>query len=582
MTAQTPVTMQPIQGSASFEDSRKRKYRFLWLLILLIPACLWLTAQVALVGLGVNQVEDTVLSSMAADYSQWQPQQFNPLKPELIGTIRSDQLTLVALPGADAFRTIVPFISFGTGTSIAEVPSATPTATTTPAPATMTPTPTSTLVIIWPPLWTDTPTTTATTAVTPPWTTIPPTPIPPTAAPQIDLAISKDDGITIATPGDPIRYTIVVTNNGPAVANGAVVTDMFPAEIVGGSVTWTCSTSLGSGCGASSGSGNINTSVNLLVGELATFVVDATISLSAAGTLSNTATVAPPSGMTDSNITNDRATDIDTLTGTADLEITKTNNRVKAWPGGSLSYTIDVINNGPSDVIGARVIDIFPGTLNGITWTCAAGGGASCTSPGAGNIDDTVDLPAGGTLRYTVTGTVDAAASGELINIATISPPGGITDPTPGNNSASHTDPIGLPELVITLTWGNSTNTIADIDLWVVEPSGFTISWYDPTSPSSGGNLNDDINCPILEGPPSTTVGNEFITWPPAAGAPLGTYEVMPHFYATCSSGWIDSVDWTITVTVDGTTLLIETGMLDSALPPDSPLLPAPITFTLN
>lgn len=183
MTDHTPTRTRPPQGSYSPEDYQKRKHRFLWMLILLTPACLWLTAQVALFGLGTNRVEDTVLSSMAADYNRWQPQRFNPLKPDLIGTIRADQLTLVALPGVDVYGTVIPFISFGTGTPITETPSVTPTVTSTPTLATRTPTPTYTPTIIWPPLRTDTPIATVTTVVSPTWTPIPPTSIPPTAVP---------------------------------------------------------------------------------------------------------------------------------------------------------------------------------------------------------------------------------------------------------------------------------------------------------------------------------------------------------------------------------------------------------------
>jgi uncharacterized repeat protein (TIGR01451 family) len=46
-----------------------------------------------------------------------------------------------------------------------------------------------------------------------------------TVVAQADLAISKTDGVTTVTSGGSTVYTIVVTNNGPGDANGAVVTD---------------------------------------------------------------------------------------------------------------------------------------------------------------------------------------------------------------------------------------------------------------------------------------------------------------------------------------------------------------------
>src|SRR6185295_18169525 len=75
---------------------------------------------------------------------------------------------------------------------------------------------------------------------------------------------------------------------------GATVVDTLPAAITG--VTWTCVASAGNRCPAS-GSGSINTSaVNLLKGGMATFTVHGTVSPSASGTLSNTATVGVPAG----------------------------------------------------------------------------------------------------------------------------------------------------------------------------------------------------------------------------------------------------------------------------------------------
>jgi hypothetical protein len=63
--------------------------------------------------------------------------------------------------------------------------------------------------------------------------------------------------------------------------------------------------------------------------------------------------------------------------------------------------------------------------------------GASCGTPaGAGNIDVLVTLPVGTNATFKVTGTVPAGMVGALINSATVTPPLGVTDPVPGNNSS--------------------------------------------------------------------------------------------------------------------------------------------------
>ncbi|MGC5198760.1 hypothetical protein ACLD7X_018415, partial [Aphanothece microscopica RSMan92] len=55
-----------------------------------------------------------------------------------------------------------------------------------------------------------------------------------------DLAITKTDGSATYTPGSPITYTIVVSNNGPSNVTGATINDAIPAAITG--VSWTSAT----------------------------------------------------------------------------------------------------------------------------------------------------------------------------------------------------------------------------------------------------------------------------------------------------------------------------------------------------
>jgi uncharacterized repeat protein (TIGR01451 family) len=120
-----------------------------------------------------------------------------------------------------------------------------------------------------------------------------------------DLGISVTDDQSYAIAGDPITYTIVVTNAGPDAANGAVVTDTLPGTI--SNVTWTCVASGGS-CGALSGSGNLSTTVNLNVSGVITFTLGGRLSPGANGTLVNTAYVVHP---TDPEPSDNSATDND-------------------------------------------------------------------------------------------------------------------------------------------------------------------------------------------------------------------------------------------------------------------------------
>ncbi len=190
-----------------------------------------------------------------------------------------------------------------------------------------------------------------------------------------------------------------------------------------------------------SGSGNINDTVNLPAGGSVTYTASCTIAAAATGTLSNTATVTAPAGVTDPTPGNNSATDTDTLGASADLAITKTDGVTTATPGGTVTYTITASNAGPSNATGATVADTFPASLT-CTWTCVGAGGGTCTASGTGNINDTVNLPAGGSVTYTASCTISAAATGTLSNTATVTAPAGVTDPTPGNNSATDTDTL--------------------------------------------------------------------------------------------------------------------------------------------
>jgi uncharacterized repeat protein (TIGR01451 family) len=121
-----------------------------------------------------------------------------------------------------------------------------------------------------------------------------------------DLSITKTNGQTYFAPGQAVTYTIVVTNTSISVpAVGATVTDTLPVALE--AATWSCAATAGSSC-AASGSGDVSDTVSLLEGGAATYTLAATVSASATGPLSNTATVTFAG---DPNSANDSATDSD-------------------------------------------------------------------------------------------------------------------------------------------------------------------------------------------------------------------------------------------------------------------------------
>ncbi len=331
-----------------------------------------------------------------------------------------------------------------------------------------------------------------------------------------DLSITKTDGVTTATPGGSVTYTITASNPGPSNAAGATVADTFPASLT---CTWTC-VGVGGGTCTAAGSGNINDTANLPSGGSVTYTASCTVSAAATGTLSNTATVTAPAGVTDPTPGNNSATDSDTLAASADLSITKTDGVTTATAGGSVTYTIVASNAGPSNATGATVADTFPASLT-CTWTCAGSGGGTCTAAGSGNINDTANLPSGGSVTYTASCAVSAAATGSLVNTATVTAPAGVTDPTPGNNSATDTDALGASaDLSITKTdgvtsvmpGGSATYTIVASNAGPSAATGATVADTFPATltctwtcvgagggtctAAGAGNIGDTVNLP--------------------------------------------------------------------------------------
>ena len=296
-----------------------------------------------------------------------------------------------------------------------------------------------------------------------------------TILPTSDLSITKTNNVTTAAAGTSVTYTIVARNNGPQGVTGATVTDTFPAAI--SSATWTCGGGTGGGtCGAASGTGNINATVNLPNGATVTFTVTAQISQSATGTLSNTATIAVPSGTTELNATNNTATDgPDTLTQQSDLAVTKTDNATVRLQGTQTTYVIVVTNNGPSAVTGATVTDTLPAQLTGATWTCVGNGaGASCgTANGTGNVSTTVNLNSGTSATITLTATIAANFTGSLSNTATVAAPAGVTDSVTTNNTATDTTTVNpAADIQVTKTLAPSSQVNGKIVLSTTTPSG--------------------------------------------------------------------------------------------------------------
>jgi uncharacterized repeat protein (TIGR01451 family) len=253
--------------------------------------------------------------------------------------------------------------------------------------------------------------------------------------------LTVSDGKSAAVAGANNIYTIVVSNAGPSYVTGAVVKDTFPSTFTG--VTFSA-TEMGGATGFTvSGSGNIKNTVTMPPGSSITYKATGKLSAAATGTVSNSASVTGPSGISDPDLANNTATDTDAITVKADLKVTVTDGKTSALPGSKNTYTIVVTNAGPSKVSGVVIRDTFPSTFTGVTYTATQSGGASgFSASGNGNISNTVTMPAGSKITYKATGTISPSATQSISNTATVAAPTGVTDPNTANNSATDTDTL--------------------------------------------------------------------------------------------------------------------------------------------
>ncbi len=129
-----------------------------------------------------------------------------------------------------------------------------------------------------------------------------------------------------------------------------------------------------------------------------------------------------------------------------DLALTKISDPASVAPGGQITYTITVKNNGPGDSSGYVVEDKLPSALSNPKTTTVGcrieAGVLNCVgSP----------LAAGATATITLTGNAPNPATGSITNTATVT--GNEEDPVPGNNTATVvTPPRALADLSITKT----------------------------------------------------------------------------------------------------------------------------------
>ena len=167
--------------------------------------------------------------------------------------------------------------------------------------------------------------------------------------PASDLSIMKSVNVSSANYGDLVKWTLVISNNGPSPATGVYVVDTLPRgfEYV--------SSNLPRG---SYSNGKITVG-NLDVGEVLTYDIITRVNVT--GTFVNVANIT--GNEYDYDLSNNEANKSILIKPASDLEVSKVVNDSQPNYEKSITWTITVKNNGPDTATNVKVVDMLPESL---------------------------------------------------------------------------------------------------------------------------------------------------------------------------------------------------------------------------
>jgi len=283
-------------------------------------------------------------------------------------------------------------------------------------------------------------------------------------AASTDVAVVKV-GPARVNVGGTVAYLVTIRNNGPASANGTTFADAVPAAIVG----------VGASCGSPTGGaacGPVNVAGNTVAGSVALLPVGGSVTITITGTMTgtapvaNTATVAPPPGIAETNPANNAST---VTTGVGTLLAPPVGSKsVREVSPGVLEWRVVWINASNTAQLLVRMLDPLP------AGTSYAAGSLVCTPQGSTTVsscvfdstgarvvvDATLGPDSGRTTEVTALNelvvtfrTLLAPAAGSVVNVANLS--------WDANGNGSIVDDVASGQIAITASAAIANSSVA-------------------------------------------------------------------------------------------------------------------------
>jgi len=305
---------------------------------------------------------------------------------------------------------------------------------------------------------------------------------------------------------DLITYLLTVTNNGPSDSTGIIVDDLLPTS----GVTFLSDTA--------GGSYNPSTGVwfvgNLPNGASKTISINTQVK---PGTIfqsfTNTASLRTPP-VRDPDFSNNTASAVIAIQGT-DLRITKTTSNVTPNNGDTVTFTLTVYNDGPTNATNVSVLDVLPPELIYDPTTFPPLG----TTYNSSGIWQIGDLPSTTSLSFDLKAMISAVSGTLISNTAEIHTVDQ-ADPVAGNNTDQVLLLVGGADLALSKSVNDSTPNAGDV-------ISYTLTLQNTSSNPAGGVVVTDPLPPGLtfSGVMSINPGGSYSggTWAVGTVLPLST-----------------------------------------------------------